>query len=1025
MTKRQYKTTRHSLAWVLSSAEVSMKTLFRATVLCLICILIVPSLAGVFAQTDRVIQGVELVIAVDVSASMTREVGRNNFQEIEKGLWLWNTQGLLPYGPTDGNNLSFDAVNFINEWLADFITTQQVRYGEIDIRSTLITFDNQPVSLYEDEPLVLSAPTINRPNLSGQRSTDFYNLYADLAARFPDADNTRKRAVFLITDSLPCHPNPSPAEMRDSSGNYIREPYCQDTGRMANHVRAASELLPSDVEQYIYFIGENNLWNNLGATELRDAWEGAARRSEGAFTQVANIDELPGAMFNDVLDLLTRSIVGERIHDSATIGVFQYTGAIEVPPYQEFMDVILFLEGEDDLPVFNAPGNPGVLGVPLAASDTGQLQRLRFDLPEAGTWNLQGYNGPVWTSYKLAEAHVRLEYTDGTPVDMPHQYETVRVVYELRATDSTPIVVDENNLPGFDLSVTTESGEEIPLTMEPGGVVFGSEPLLLVESGRYRFDFRVYPSWDETYVAPLPEPTPSAEEGAADATVVEDAASADAAQSGRSYNFLLPMEPLRSITVAPMTFETTLGTAEQQDELGARNTITIHRSQAVPVEIAAFLDGASVNIPDSVDAAVSLNGDGCLTVPSFVKQEGRFIIADGGLRFEEGRCEVAVSLTLQSPLKPLNGGSRTLMSETSLGAIEAQKTARLEVLLLAPDGSDINQDDFDPAVMRDQQTASVIHYQMTDRQTIPTFDFEGDPLDWTVTWPSNDLVIDIVFRDSETGELLDPGFANFNENAATADTGADVRVDFPIPFEVSVVQLGSTEDLANSNDSIALVKNAREGLYSLQVSNLEPGDYELRFELLRDSAEYALESAYEYSEDVLNTQSVGNPRLYAFLRVVQNPLPIVQQIAAGIFVIAVAGYVVYRIGRMMVRTRGRLSGEIAIYKGDPGSDSMSDVWSSALPPNKKRINTYSFSSADLITPETLALNPDGIRVFTGGDTVFAKRGGVKVRLQLGDNTNQYTLDPGIPQQIAKTPPYYIVKLAEDTAKIDWSQARTL
>ena len=968
-------------------------------ILWLVSSAIVPAQNEEATDVEDPVTGIDIVFAIDTTTSMTREITRTTMSDQEIGMRLWRDQNLLPAGEQDRNNLSFDTTNFINEWLADFIETQATRYGAIDISTTLIAFDQTPTTIYDEQSLASGAPETRIPNVSGERSADFLNLYDDLAQIFPESNNDRRRAVFVITDSMPCNPDATAEDLL--AGRFVRERFCEDLLRMATHVELATEQLPPDVEQYIYFLGASSIWTATGTTGVRDQWESAADRSEGAFQQITDIDELPSTVFGDVLDLLTRALIGGRVDNSAEIGVFERAGAIPVPPYQEFMDVILFLDENNNLPRFASPDGDNVRGEPLASSDTGQLQRLRFDVPTAGEWRLQGYSGNVWVSFKPTTATVAIERVDGTaPTDL-YQFEQVRVTYALTTDEGGDGLVDLDNVPDFSLTVLPDSGADFALTMSPGAGRFISDPLLLSDAGRYRFTFDVEPTWDDEFA-------------------VDTEASADVG----AFNFLTPVNSLSSIDASPLSFEATLGTDDQQQSLAQSNTITISRSQQVPLQVTAQVAGETVAVPDGALASLNLTGAGCLTAPDFVVQNGAFIIPGGGLNFEAGECDVALTITYTSPEAPVADDILTLVAARPLGTVTATETARLEVLLRDRDGDYIDQDSFDPAEVLNQETASVIHYRMQDVLSQPTINIAPDvnPTQW-VTWDADELNIDVVFRDSdsETLDLVDPEFMQATDIADAPASDDEVREDFPVPFEVSVVRLGTAEDITETNDDIRMVKSGQNGVYTLQLADLEAGDYQIRFELLRDEPEFQLDPDFEYSEDVLNTQSVGNPRLYAFLRVQENRAPLTQQGAFAVLVLAIVLYIMYRIVRAIIRTRGALSGQLLIYKGDPSSGTPKLVWQSDLPPNKNNLNFHKFSGSDLTNPDTLGLNPDGLRVFTGGDTDLAAEGGAKVLLQLADNTDDYRLAPNVPQKIA--PSYYIVKLADNTSQPDWTNVK--
>jgi len=962
---------------------------FRVIILLFVAFLCISiRIPALDAQTTST--GLDILFAVDMSGSMTNSTANNSYDAIDRAL----NATITSRAATDPDNLTFDSVRFMLDWLADFVDEQAASGTPLDVRARVIGFNQSVIPVLDTwvtvegrnkATLLFDTP----PAPAGVSNSDFFELYRGLDSRF-DESGRRRQVLFLVSDSTPC----DPFEIRPYRGTslVITDASCgantTPSTLLSDHFVNANGLLSEIATQYIYHLSDAAYWARI--PNALSNWQDALSRTEDTFAMLDTIDDLPGQLFTDLLNEVAIEVRGGGSANLAEIGIFPAQGStFEVPPYQTQMDVILFLRGGDESPDFSADSR-AVTGMPLYQSESRQLLRLRFPRPGAGQWRVTP-SSTLWASYIPAVATARLERVPTTTETnwSPRQYDTVRVVYEIMAGDE--LLLEPDYLPDFRTVFSAPGSNDVEVAMIPEAESFVSQPFFLLVAGGYSVRIDVQPSWLGTITeTPTPEATVSPE-----TRILTDLSDPAA------FTFLQPPQ-ISSFRAQPVEFVGIFGSEAAQLALAQTGSIEILRSERVPVFIEARAGGQMIPLPAESEAHLILEGSGCLTNSQPLSRiSNRFTISNG-LEFETGACAVRGQVDLETDDSIRRVGSDAIPPiAVPLGAVNALTTARLNVALLDPAGEPI------PQTSDAAEAAQTFHFTMPDVVTWPPMVSVETR---TVRWEPESINLEIVFTD-ERGQPTNPVFVN--AVAPSTDENTDeIDETFPVPFDLRITRIGG--EGADESDALDIKpqKSSREGYYVTTISGLEPGEYQLTFTLLRDDPRFTLNELYEYVPELGSNAQVNSPLFIANLRVERNILVVGQQVGfIGLLVLLAVLTVIAIIGWQR-RTVAPLRGALAIYYFPPNYKEPEEIWRMKAVPTNRKANTFVYKGSQLRNPRTMDIPLKGLKVTTQRRQDVARRGGASVEITVGGGrVHRYDLRVNEPQPFEEN--YFIVKF-DDT-----------
>lgn len=986
------------------------------------------SIARSHAQTQTSYDNLEIVFALDISGSMWQDDVRQSADQLPP-----NDVGyaLLPLrsSATDRAGERFDITRNNIQWLARQLQSRPDLSTNLQVHTAVIGFDQDARTLLDWTVLngieLSNVPDLRQPAPpSGEaHNSDFINLYAAVDTLFAEANTsgTTRRVLVVVTDSLPCKQVNTYSEQRIGELQVYNYD-CQSPEVMTNHIRYAhtdTGAWRSGAIPFMLHISPSSIWNieNRGASlqATRATWENTTRERNGAFIQLTSINDLPQQMFDVLAEQLTLAIAGGNQASDAqigsTLGLVASTGSFEVPPYQEYLEMLV-LSQSATLPTITANGARQDIDATIFASQSGTMRYLRFDRPSAGSWTVQDPGGEAVTMrvmYRPAES--RLVWESANPA--AHlQYQPVRLVYTIQDKDDVSWI-DLDYEPQFTVSVQPPLGDPIPLAMNCDTSRCVSEEFLPLHEGAYSVTFDVVPedSWPEITIA-----TVLAAEGEDQGEAGDAGENADANGDGEpqvltladQYAFLKPEMP-DDLQVNTLTLWRQVGDNPPASSVQPDSSVQVNqaRSGSLGVRVWVGDEDEPANLPPGLTANLVYDeGAGCLPEAERItqlRQEGQYLLARPELRFETGDCSVAMTLVMASDLKPIGTGGSFPMGSFKLADVSSSFTSRLSLALLDEDGQPL---DILPSSSLDTASKSGDpHYKMFDYDSVPQFNSTD-----LVTWDRPIRSIEIAFLD-ENRRLTHPRFLG-EANATTSDGSAA-----PVPFRFSIVRTDGTGNFA-AELGLEPVRSEKEGVYVVEVSGLDAGDYFVQFELLLDDPHVPQldTSLFEYDSSL--TGQTGNPLLVAHLRVNTNLVRWGEIVLAA--VVAAILLIVIVITSIASRRRSvaPLSGTLALYRlsrfGMSGDDQPEQLLKVKLPTNR---NTYQVPRRLLFSsPDLIAALFNGITVTTGRNRQISRLGGASVAITIGSQVYSHHLTPGEPQFVytdEQGAKFYAVKFVDE------------
>lgn len=929
------------------------------------------------AQTER--DTLNLVVALDVSGSMSRNISGNNAEinaidgTVASLFYQGDRSGFFSRSvgtrATDPQGLRFEITRLLLQWLALYAQSQD----GLDINATVLTFDQSTSTALPwtalDAGIAVSGLTLTAPNNSGARHAD----YIDLAVAINDAldDRSGRSAALIITDSAPCDPN-------DTIVNNITvsDSLCQRRHTPTHIVQMPD--LPANVNEYLFFLNPATNQINLDAfwdnySTLREALNDRYGRQR--LMDMESIDELT----EQLVPVVLRELAVARglrlpddifnplsVRDYATLGIaFSNNGAMTVPPYMSHINMLMALPTA--AAAINAIDDTGerVTTTPLYDSAESPLQIRQIDRPTPGTYTITATGGQIaiWTLYSPASARLSLQPT------IPTQFVPQRLLYQL---------LDENDepLPGyaapiFDIDVQPLGDDEQTanlnaMTYDDDLNGFVSPAFLPLQAGSYAADVNVQPGRSNVW-----------------SDVV-------------AYDFLTPPDVRETgFSVVSADFMAVFSVPDRDDAVTA-STVTLPRSMVVDVTVTSDVNNRVVALPEGLSLALNFDAAATNACPSdspmaLTPQNDR-MQATAQLSFGiAGECDVRVTALLESDLPPLNGGEVDVDVQSATRTLTILPTRRLQFAFLP-----VNRD----TPPEDNNTRPT--YSMTERDPTPP------------EWAYNTLPVRVIFYD-EDGEPAWPVYIADSQRPddhcatptrTTTSTGTLDNVNVQIPLQLRV--LNSNDDDVAPRYGICLEFTDNEGIYRTTIQGLPPDTYTLEAVLNRDNPQLWLDR-YEYAPDLFANATQTTAVLTTELVVTVDPLFLVQLYGAIIFVVALVLLILLRIIRWRLRTAAALSGTLAIYQverrlynlyrqsGDNVSNAMNfsvdPIWQRSLP----NVNHVQYTPEDFIeNDDIIRLNISQMVVETRRKRQVAKASGAYIELltPTGDLTSGKNIHPG-------------------------------
>lgn len=918
--------------------------------------------ASVHAQGET--PALDLVIALDVSGSMSVDASRTTFDAVDRGWRKLREVNGDSFAATDPAALRFGITDMLLEWLA--------AYPEVvDINASVVTFaDSASVALPwtalrrrgGDERL-LSPLDTGAARSEEQQNSNFMALYTLLRDLFSDRPAGSRRAVLLITDSVPCFPT----GLRDANAP-LYDQYCEEIPSMVRHVNALAGL--GSASEYVLFVSSVSAirrWEPFPG--VREAWLQRIG-SGGAFIDLDSMAEVPAAVMNVVLReiALARGLIAPEDAPAdgrlpqAVYGQLGITytpnGRLNVGPYQTQMVVLAALPDADAEIAFTP--DPGTAVETLYGSENEALRIIRLTRPQVGTWAVEAKGGtvPVWALFSPARARLTLQPAQ------PTRFVPQQLVYELVDENGEPFEVNEATTPQFNITVVPPGGTAINLNaMEPtaDNRAWISPPFLPTAAGSYRLEVSVLPGEGQWW------------------------------RLSASSDFLTPAS-LPPIQAAGMTFVAEYDVLEPENSppVGDVTTTAVRlpRSVALGVRVTARLDtDQATPLPQGMSAEVRLTSPGSATCPQPITQpmnidpnsrDAAFI----ELRFAEaGVCRAEVLLTITSLLQPLSGRSLPVSVETGERQLTITHTEYLSLRLTTADGQPPPPG----------ESASSPLYHVIDRASTP------------LQWAFNTVHfrLEVV---NEEGKPVEPQFA---PGAQVPDRdhceASDPKI---VPVRLQI--LSSERDVAEER-GICFYSTDAPGVYRASATGLTAGDYIVRASIERNQPPLNL-AQQEYAPTLFDGSS-DSAQVSAHLKVDYNPAMLLQ-IGGTALALLVVGLVTFAaFTRFTARRFAPLRIQPAIYRvpkalaARPAEDPKLDEPLAPLWERKPHaVHTHTFPLTDFAGhPDLVLLNIQELTFTTDHNLTLSNRKAAKasILLQGGDPLKGQVIEDGAIFKIAE------------------------
>lgn len=872
--------------------------------------------------------GVDILFVMDTSGSMSTSINTQNIAQTDVSAQLIDAQGRLDEFPglTDPNNYRFEYIQLLLNWLQDFADEQATAGRNLDIYASVLAFREQTTTVLDWQRLSgESAPQITIPESTADGTGVNYiaameAVNAQLDSR-PGDSTSRTPLVFTVSDSLPCVPS-----LQYSTSVGPANENCARLDRAGFHLNAVSPP-PVDVDSTLFFAVPQSIEDLFVSAGTQTGVNAGTWQNIGT-VDFAGADGIPGIM-DEITTSILQTIASELNTQVADLIADNGGGSsITIPPYQASAELVILpvSPGSDDMGpssyTIRAGNNADVTAdAEELFNRSGAYQRLRFQNPPPGVWSITADNGAavrILASYTPTSASVDIsprETTAFEPVTI--RYQVAGITNAESANQDSPIAVTATVTDG---TITEE------LDFVPSEDAWEATFLPLVEGGIYRVQsINVSPLGDWSNDVPggtdflNVEPPPSVTVTSFDITPSISVVTDDTLSSPRSVGGTVAMTQSQTLSVILTRSD---------------NGVFDNRTSAVltfnPVED----DTAAENTDSDADteSVCPLSGSEVFTQQQNENNEVVALVIEDQRFPQNGNCQLGVTVTFTDTRLLGVNGEQIIYAEPDFARLEVSETRELAFEIRDSDGAVITDQTIN---MEDRA------FVLTD---LPEFPYTARRID-IVMFDQNNAPIYPRFVPT-ADDVPDAEITSTEDDAAGADVDEappapddtdpveDTEASEPIPFRLQVLNEDG-EDIA-PEAGIRINRSDNAGQYTAVLTNLDPGEYTVRVELIEPDG-FTFDPVFAYAEGFDPTGDDTTPVFQVATIVVDsNPWTNIALIA----MIAVGGiFAVYVPTRVYLSRRKRSTpptGYLAIYERESAeSEERQIVW------------TYNFESAKL------------------------------------------------------------------------------
>lgn len=907
----------------------------------------------------------DITFVLDISGSMDVPTARLTVDGIDLGyrrIFTTQSNGITDLPATDPKGIRFGVTESVMEWLSAYTRVQD----NLDINAAVVAYNDAPTILMDwknlqrtddtdsaftnslNQGVRMTEKDVRRPG----RNSNYIALYQKLNEIYVNRSRDARRAIIVITDSIPCYP-----EGKRDPALPLYDQYCSEVPSIVRHIQAM-ETIPGAAE-YVFFIPpvtSSNFWENF--PDVREAWAARVNRI-GKFDELVSINELPAVIMDTVIReaAYAQGIVNpEVVTPSEAIPVNEYTklgvlyagdGRFNIGPFQSYMDVMVAMPSADTPLTFNTPNNTDPGSRPLYKTEDDLLRIVRIRQPAPGIWSVgagTGRGAPTWILLRSAEVYIRF-----SPAN-PTRFVPQQIIYELKDDTGAAFPISADVAPDFDITLTTPDNENIDLSamqVSSDGRGFESPVFLPPAAGAYKLSVNAQPGTSTIW------------------------------RTQNSYDFLNPKR-ISDLTVSGIQFNADYAVEGEGHTISIDNeNITMPRSLPLNIKISAVReDGSTAPLPPGL--GITLNFTPPATGENACLEKSRPIpieddkrnTATTQIKFEQsGRCNIDFEFVLNSPLPPFSDQQRTVRVLGLDRAVNILETQRLTFRLLQQGNTETVLSPIRPS----SETVQTI-FHMSDVDV----NVQAAPNIQKMISPSTLVLRAEIVNDK--GERVIPAFLDTSNDGTrgncvqrsanlTPETDASTQTSIAtvpteeqnleadtskiVPFNLVITD--SSERNIAQDKGFCFLATDNPGVYLAILSDMLPGDYQISVSI--DPAKPQLDyEQYEYMPSLFDGTSTM-ATIVTGLNVQQNSAWLLMRIAGLVVTIFLTLFIVGGMFYFQRITTASLTAQptiyrvpkekIDLYEKSPDSPSLGEeaelLWQGKLPDGfLSRRNSYEF-----------------------------------------------------------------------------------
>ena len=869
-----------------------MKKLFL--LLCIFCLIgiaypIQSATATPALQNQPV--GVDVLFALDTTSSMFRSFESNDLADNsatiqnDESLTLLNTEGLLNTfsGNTDPERILFEAAQFNINWLKYLTDTQNDAGVEFTSYASVLTFN-------DTTDIIMPWTRLNEPEPDSDNQTT-PDTTIDIPSRATDTGMNYIDLMQQINDMLASRPGDSENRIplvfiiSDSLPCIPGYSYTLTNGSLANENCTREDRTDFHLTEATAFKPADSnitLFFALPSdTNLVNFYQNV-----GNWNLIADSIEYPDGngllgigddIFSTILDNVNRVIP-----NYSTEQIRMNTGgSVQIPPYQSEAEIIVIpTDGDNNIPSYTFQVNGQIITPSAELNGQERFKRFRFENPPPGTWTIEATNGAsvrTLTTYQSTLSNFALADPELAAIDA---HNLVTVQYSIDGITNVESYSDS-----YPISVTASVQNEddnFGLEMQPDGDRWiGSFVPRIGGEHIISINVEANGNWTNNLFGDDSFLTPANNEIMVDVTPIS-------------------FTPEIMIISPSGTISTYEGDAEVVMTFAQAMNIMVSPSEnlALDSRYSAIL---TFNGPiDDESNSTCLNNS-----ESFDLSDETFSLED--LSFEEnGTCSLGVQIIFDEP--DLIGES-IIYDNPNLVQLTVRETAQLAFNTRNTEGE-----------------------TLADGITIGEITFEDRVLDLSNLpdlFPYNSERIEIVMFD-ESDKPIFPAFAQGSSDEEVAqDT---------IPFTLSLLNADS-EDISGEL-GIEIVRSDNQGVYTINITNLDPGEYTLTVSL----QDITLDDAFQYQENF--TPPTGSQISQTTTIIVEDyPYDSFALLLGSGFGIILLGVSSFTLIRRRITHSDPLNGFLVVYEESEDTEEPLPVWVHDF--SKTNINDVVLDMAEL------------------------------------------------------------------------------